>query len=114
MAASTTILCKATPEEDLEVRSTADDQEQQATEAKFNLQAEDACLSPGSNIKGLVAISSPSTNSCSMAFSAAAIKLRERTLERASGSFSERAVVIKQLLSSTIVRMDVVAICFDR
>ena len=40
----TIILCRATTEEDLEVRSTADDQEQQATEAKFNLQAEDACL----------------------------------------------------------------------
>ena len=40
-------LCRAMTEEDLEVRSTADDQEQQATEAKFNLQAEDACLSQG-------------------------------------------------------------------
>ena len=40
-------LCRAMTEEDLEVRSTAEDQEKQVTEAKFNLQAEDACLSQG-------------------------------------------------------------------
>ena len=44
-------LCRATTEEDLEVHSTADGQEQQANEAKFNLQAEDACLSGAPTLK---------------------------------------------------------------